>query len=186
LVAIGRDDAKAIGVMVFSIRDYVVAPTDPGFTLVRMQKSAAGLAPALVTDFSTWEEAWRKARLLAMMEGVHAWAAPDGNDRYVELVMAYHEHAPWTGPWRPLDREVLAREVPREAGVYLLGSGRPVFAGDTDDLYARLMFHLAEPGPCLGVAPLLFSWKSTDTATDRRDLLARLVRWWAPPCNSLP
>jgi hypothetical protein len=172
--------------MVFSIRDYVIAPGDPGFTLVRMQKSAAGLAPTLVTDFTTWEEAWRKARLLAMMEGVHAWASSDRKDGFVELVMAHHEHAPWTPPWRPLDRETVAREVRREPGVYMLGAGRPMFVGDTHDLQARLMFHLAEPLPCLRANPLLFSCKPAATPDDRKDLLARLVRWWAPPCNSLP
>jgi hypothetical protein len=181
----GPEQTEHENKMVFTIRDYVVAPSHPGFTLVRMQKSAIGLAPAPVTDFSTWEEAWRKARLLAMMEGVHAWASSDRKDGFVELVMAHHEHAPWAWPWRPLDRETIMREVRRESGVYLLGAGRPMFIGETDDLYARLMFHLAEPLPCLQVRPLLFSCKPAATVDDRKQLLARLVRWWAPPCNSL-
>ncbi|HEX5070020.1 MAG TPA: hypothetical protein VFV78_07365 [Vicinamibacterales bacterium] len=171
--------------MVFSLRDYVVTANDPGYTLVRMQKSGTGLLPAIVTDFSTWEEAIRKARLLALMEGVRAWASPDGNDRFIELVIADHEHAAWAGAWRPFDRETLAHEVGREPGIYLLGNGRPLYAGDTDDLYARLMFHLAEPNPCLQVSPLLFSCKRLDSPADRQDLLERLIHWWAPPCNSL-
>jgi hypothetical protein len=172
--------------MLFSPRDYVIAAANPGFTLVRMQRAVTGLTPAVVTDCGTWEEATRKARLLALMEGVHAWASPDGRDEYTELVMAHHEYAPWTQPWHVLNRDTLAREIPREPGVYLIGNGRPSYVGESDDVYARLMFHLADGGPCLEVNPLLFSCKLTPTVNERRDLLARLVRWWKPPCNSEP
>jgi hypothetical protein len=172
--------------MLFSPRDYVIAAADPGFTLVRMQKAAAGLTPSFVTDCATYEEATRKARLLALMEGVHAWASPSDRDEYTELVMAYHEHAPWAQPWHVLDRGTLAVEIQRGPGVYLIGDGRPRFIGESDDVYARLMFHLADLEPCMKVTPLLFSCKMTPTGPERRDLLARLLRWWKPPCNSNP
>jgi len=172
--------------MLFSPRDYVIAPTSPGYSLVQIHKSPDGLSPGFVNSYETWEEASRKVYLLAQMEGVHAWGRRDGEERYYELVMAQHPHAPWPEPWQVFDRETVEQDVPRTAGVYVVGNGRPMFAGETDDLQARLSFHLAEPGTCLrDIAPLLFSYKSSNNHEDAHVLLRQIVRWWRPPCNSI-
>jgi hypothetical protein len=172
--------------MLFSPRDYVIAPTSPGYSLVQIHKSPDGLSPGFVTAYDTWEEASRKVYLLAVMEGVHAWGRRDGEDCYCELVMAQHPHAPWPEPWQVFDRETVEEEAPRTPGVYVVGNGRPMFAGETDDLRARLSFHLSEPAICLReIAPLLFSYRAAADHEDAHVLLRRIVRWWKPPCNSI-
>lgn len=170
---------------VFSPRDYFVSSASDGYFVFNMTKSPAGLTPVLVADYSTWEEAARKTRLLGLTHGVNAWGRRDHHEGYVELVMASHPQAPWTEPWHVLDREVVNERVPRVSGIYLIGSGRPAFVGATDDLQARLLFHLTEPGSCLlEISPLLFSFKPTAVPEDRLILRSQLVRWWEPRCNS--
>ena len=63
--------------MLFSPRDYVISPAFPGYAVVQIHKSPAGLSPSFVTDYETWEEASRKVHLLALMEGVGTAEAID-------------------------------------------------------------------------------------------------------------
>ena len=172
--------------MLFSARDYVISPAFPGYAVVQIHKSPTGLSPSFVTDFPTWEEASRKVHLLALMEGVHAWARREEDGPYCELVMAQHPHAPWSEAWYGFDRNTVDQQAPREAGVYVIGNGRPMFIGETKDLRTRLRFHLSDPGYCLReVAPLLFSCKVAPAGEETHMLLKRIIRWWRPPCNSI-
>ena len=172
--------------MLFSPRDYVLSPAFPGYAVVQIHKSPTGLSPSFVTDYETWEEASRKVHLLALMEGVHAWARREEEGPYCELVMAQHPHAPWPEAWYPFNRAAIEQHAPHEEGLYVIGNGRPVFVGETDDLRTRLSFHLSEPGHCLqDVAPLLFSCKITPAREETHVLLKRIIRWWRPPCNPI-
>ena len=172
--------------MLFSPRDYVLSPAFPGYAVVQIHKSPEGLSPSFVTDYETWEEASRKVHLLALMEGVHAWARREEEGPYCELVMAQHPHAPWPEAWYPFDHDTIDQYAPHAAGVYVIGNGRPTFVGETDDLRARLTFHHSDPGHCLqDVAPPLFSCKVTPAREETHVLLKRIIRWWRPPCNSI-
>jgi hypothetical protein len=121
----------------------------PATPWVQIHKSPDGLSPIFVTDYETWEEASRKVHLLALMEGVHAWARREEGGPYCELVMAQHPHAPWPEAWYPFDHDTIDQYAPHAAGVYVIGDGRPTFVGETDDLRARLTFHHSDPGHCL-------------------------------------
>jgi hypothetical protein len=168
---------------VFSPRDYLISPSSQRYFLFQMVRSSPGLVPVLIADYPTWDEAARKGRLLGLTQGVHAWGRRDGEELYSELVMAQHPHAPWPEPWFPFERECVD-EAPRAPGVYVIGDGRPAFIGDTDDLAARLSYHLTEPGICLeDVRPLLFSYRATRPPEDRNALRTHLVRTWLPRCN---
>jgi hypothetical protein len=172
--------------MLFSPRDYVVSPAFPGYAVVQIHKSPEGLSPNFVTDYATWEEASRKVHLLALMEGVHAWARRDDEAAYCELVMAQHPHAPWPEPWYPFDQAAIEQHAPHAAGLYVIGNGRPTFVGETGDLRARLSFHRSDPGHCLqDVTPLLFSCKVAPAREETHVLLKRIIRWWRPACNSI-
>src|SRR5688572_29352628 len=72
------DFSRFVSQMLFSPRDYVISPAFPGYAVVQIHKSPEGLSPSFVTDYATWEEASRKVHLLALMEGVHAWARREG------------------------------------------------------------------------------------------------------------
>ena len=172
--------------MLFSPRDYVISPAFPGYAVVQIRKSSDGLSPSFVTDYATWEEASRKVHLLALMEGVHAWARREDKGPYYELVMAQHPHAPWPEAWYAFDRDTIDEYAPHASGVYVIGNGRPVFVGETDDLRTRLRFHFSDPGVCLqDVAPLLFSCKVAPVREETHVLLKRIIRWWRPPCNPI-
>jgi hypothetical protein len=172
--------------MLFSPRDYVVSPAFPGYAVVQIYKSPEGLSPSFVTEYETWEEASRKVHLLALIEGVHAWARREEEGAYCELVMAQHPHAPWAEAWYPFDHDMVDQHAPHAAGIYVIGNGRPVFVGETDDLRTRLSFHQSEPGHCMkDLSPLLFSCKITPAREETHLLLKRIIRWWRPACNPI-
>jgi hypothetical protein len=100
--------------------------------------------------------------------------------------MAQHPHAPWPEAWYLFDHDTIAQHAPRAAGAYVIGNGRPMFVGETDDLRTRLSHHHSDPGYCLhDVAPLLFSCKVSPAREETQVLLKRIIRWWRPPCNSI-
>jgi hypothetical protein len=170
----------------FSERDYVVSGgLSSGYYLLRMEGPAAHLSPVWVTEYTTWEEASRKARLAALAEGVHAWGRESDTSDYIELVMAQHPHAPWWNPWHPFDRTWVDKAVPRVSGIYILGDGHPAFIGHSNNLHTRLVSHLLEPLGCLAdVQPLLFSVHPDQPGRDWKQLHGHLVSNWKPRCNN--
>ena len=169
----------------FSERDYVVSGGSSGYYLLRMEGPAAQLSPVWITEYTTWAEASRKARLAALAEGVHAWGRQSDATDYVELVMAQHPHAPWSSPWHPFDRKWVDNSVPRASGIYMLGDGHPAFIGHSDNMHMRLVSHLLEPLSCLDdVEPLLFSFHPDQPGRDWEQLHGHLVSNWKPRCNN--
>ena len=160
--------------------DVTVSPSLNGYSIGVVK--ADGHEFAILDSGLQWATAIQRAYKYSLHHGARVLMR-----RHGERFELLNPSDVWLGDgrkWHRHDESTIRKNAPSAPGVYLLRAEAPIFAGDTENVRDRLLYHLKHPGACAQkYGALEFSFQELASIHARNQGAARLIAWWMPPCN---